>query len=42
MTDQDISTKGQDTSKQGIIYLLENEAFESPVIKIGKTKEIFG
>ncbi len=27
-----------ETSKQGIIYLLENPAFESPVIKIGKTK----
>lgn len=26
-----------DPSKQGIIYLLENEAFESPVIKIGRT-----
>lgn len=26
-----------DTSKQGIIYLLENEAFETPVIKIGRT-----
>ena len=26
-----------DQSKQGIIYLLENEAFESPVIKIGRT-----
>ena len=38
MPDQCISTKSQDTSKQGIIYLLENEAFESPVIKIGKTK----
>lgn len=25
-----------DPSKQGIIYLLENEAFESPVIKIGR------
>ncbi len=28
----------QDTSKQGTIYILENAAFESSVIKIGKTK----
>ena len=25
------------TANQGIIYLLENEAFETPVVKIGKT-----
>ena len=28
----------EDTSKQGTIYILENEAFASSVIKIGKTK----
>ena len=28
----------KDTSKQGTIYILENEAFASSVIKIGKTK----
>ena len=42
MTTQDISINGRDTLKRGIIYLLENEAFESPVIKIGKTKRSLG
>ena len=32
-----VSAPVPDQTKQGIIYLLENEAFETPVVKIGRT-----
>ena len=37
MTQNEESVSTPDTTRQGIIYLLENEAFETPVIKIGRT-----
>jgi hypothetical protein len=39
MTDSETgnTSSAPDTANQGIVYLLENGAFEAPVIKIGKT-----
>ena len=34
---ESVSAPVPDTTNQGIIYLLENEAFETPVVKIGRT-----